>query len=56
MLRTIGAVIAGYVTMAVAIFATFTVAYLMLGQDGRDPRQRGSDGPAGGSPTRALLP
>ena len=34
MARTIGAVIAGYLVMALFIFATFTAAYLMMGASG----------------------
>jgi MFS family permease len=34
MARTIGAVIAGYLAMALFIFATFTAAYLMMGAEG----------------------
>ncbi|MGD8700219.1 MAG: hypothetical protein PVJ43_13065 [Gemmatimonadales bacterium] len=34
MVRAIGSVVLGYVVMAVAVFATFSVAYLLLGADG----------------------
>lgn len=34
MLRTIGGVILGYLTMAVLVFATFTVAYVAMGAEG----------------------
>lgn len=34
MLRAIGGVIAGYVVMFVFVFATFTVAYLIMGTEG----------------------
>jgi ABC-type transport system involved in multi-copper enzyme maturation permease subunit len=34
MLRNIGGVIAGYIIMALAIFLTFTVAYLVMGASG----------------------
>jgi len=34
MARAIGSVVLGYVVMAVAVFATFSIAYLVLGPDG----------------------
>ena len=34
MLRQIGATVAGYIVMAVAVFVSFTLAYLALGADG----------------------
>ena len=34
MLRTVGAVIAGYVVMILFVFVTFSLAYLVMGTDG----------------------
>jgi F0F1-type ATP synthase membrane subunit c/vacuolar-type H+-ATPase subunit K len=34
MLREIGAVLAGYIVMAVTVFATFSVAYILMGSEG----------------------
>jgi len=38
MLRTIGGVLGGYVTMFMLVFTTFTIAHFAMGAEGRSNR------------------